>query len=82
MCYCLCHCKGTGDWDILCDALGFVVVEGIGALVHRSSPALSGRIRSLISMFNYWKTGLYLGLFLDSFRGTYSVIELPTHYRC
>lgn len=58
----------TGDWDILSAALGVVVVEGIGALMYRSSPALPGRIRSLIAMFNYWKTGLSLGLFLDSFK--------------
>lgn len=58
----------TGDWDILSAALAVVVVEGIGALMYTSSIPLLGKIRSLITMFNYWKAGLSLGLFLDSFK--------------
>ena len=58
----------TGDWDILSAALAVVVVEGIGALMYRSSFPLLNKIRSLITVFNYWKTGLSLGLFLDSFK--------------
>ncbi|KAJ7950958.1 ycf20-like protein [Quillaja saponaria] len=58
----------TGDWDILSAALAVVVVEGIGALMYRSSLPLLSRFRSLITMFNYWKAGLSLGLFLDSFK--------------
>lgn len=58
----------TGDWDILSAALAVVVVEGIGALMYRSSLPVFSRVRSLISMFNYWKAGLSLGLFLDSFK--------------
>lgn len=56
----------TGDWDILSAALAVVVVEGIGALMYRASLPLV--TKSLISVFNYWKAGLTLGLFLDSFK--------------
>ncbi|XP_020540095.1 uncharacterized protein LOC105647020 isoform X2 [Jatropha curcas] len=58
----------TGDWDILSAALAVVVVEGIGALMYRASFPLFNNVRSLITMFNYWKAGLSLGLFLDSFK--------------
>lgn len=58
----------TGDWDILSAALAAVVVEVIGALMYRASLPLASKSRSLISMFNYWKAGLTLGLFLDSFK--------------
>ncbi|KAK4849648.1 hypothetical protein QYF36_026933 [Acer negundo] len=58
----------TGDWDILSAALAVVVVEGIGALMYKGSFPLLNKIRSLITMFNYWKAGLSLGLFLDSFK--------------
>ncbi|KAI5647385.1 hypothetical protein M9H77_33390 [Catharanthus roseus] len=58
----------TGDWDILSAALAVVIVEGIGALMYKASLPLIGKARSLITMFNYWKAGLSLGLFLDSFK--------------
>ena len=58
----------TGDWDILSAALAVVVVEGIGALMYRASFPFLNKIKSLITVFNYWKTGLTLGLFLDSFK--------------
>lgn len=58
----------TGDWDILSAALAVVVVEGIGALMYRASFRLIDSVRNLITMFNYWKAGLSLGLFLDSFK--------------
>ncbi|KAG5042107.1 Ycf20-like protein [Glycine soja] len=58
----------TGDWDILSAALAVAVVEGIGALMYRASLPLVRKSRSLISLFNYWKAGLTLGLFLDSFK--------------
>lgn len=59
----------TGDWDILSAALAVVVVEGIGALMYGASlRLLLSRVKSLITMFNYWKAGLSLGLFLDSFK--------------
>ncbi|KEH29105.1 uncharacterized protein ycf20 [Medicago truncatula] len=56
----------TGDWDILSAALAVVVVEGIGALMYSASLPLF--TKSVISVFNYWKAGLTLGLFLDSFK--------------
>ncbi|KAK8366262.1 hypothetical protein V6Z12_A02G109800 [Gossypium hirsutum] len=58
----------TGDWDILSAALAVFVVEGIGALMYRASLPLLDNVRSLITIFNYWKAGLSLGLFLDSFK--------------
>ncbi|CAA6658848.1 unnamed protein product [Spirodela intermedia] len=58
----------TGDWDILSAGLAVVVVEGIGALMYRSSFPLVEKIRRLITMFNYWKAGLSMGLFLDAFK--------------
>ncbi|XP_047334091.1 uncharacterized protein LOC124937807 [Impatiens glandulifera] len=58
----------TGDWDILSAALAVVVVEGIGALMYGASLRLLSRVKNLITMFNYWKAGLSLGLFLDSFK--------------
>ncbi|GMN30669.1 hypothetical protein TIFTF001_002913 [Ficus carica] len=58
----------TGDWDILSAALAVVVVEVIGALMYRASFPFINKIKSLITVFNYWKTGLSLGLFLDSFK--------------
>ncbi|KAG5386258.1 hypothetical protein IGI04_037728 [Brassica rapa subsp. trilocularis] len=57
----------TGDWDVLSAALAVIVVECIGALMYRASIPLINKMRSMITMFNYWKTGLALGLFLDSF---------------
>ncbi|KAF4354905.1 hypothetical protein F8388_008537 [Cannabis sativa] len=58
----------TGDWDILSAALAVFVVEGIGALMYRASSPFLKKIKSLITVFNFWKTGLALGLFLDSFK--------------
>lgn len=58
----------TGDWDVLSAALAVIIVECIGALMYRASVPLINKMRSIITMFNYWKTGLALGLFLDSFK--------------
>lgn len=58
----------TGDWDILSAALAVAVVEGIGALMYTGSFPLFDKVRNLITMFNYWKAGLSMGLFLDSFK--------------
>ncbi|GKU88411.1 hypothetical protein SLEP1_g2681 [Rubroshorea leprosula] len=58
----------TGDWDILSAALAVVIVEGIGALMYKDSLRVVSKVRNLITMFNYWKAGLTLGLFLDSFK--------------
>ncbi|KAF3335168.1 ycf20-like protein isoform X1 [Carex littledalei] len=59
----------TGDWDILSAGLAVVVVEGIGALMYRASIPVFKKIGGgLITIFNYWKAGLSLGLFLDAFK--------------
>ncbi|CAL0324579.1 unnamed protein product [Lupinus luteus] len=58
----------TGDWDILSAGFAVVIVEVIGALMYRASLPFVSKSRSLISFFNYWKAGLTLGLFLDSFK--------------
>ncbi|XP_059633947.1 uncharacterized protein LOC132276510 [Cornus florida] len=58
----------TGDWDILSAALAVAIVEGIGALMYKASLPLFGKARRLVTMFNYWKAGLSMGLFLDSFK--------------
>ena len=58
----------TGDWDILSAGLAVVVVEGIGALMYRASFRFLTGVKGLITVFNYWKAGLSLGLFLDSFK--------------
>lgn len=58
----------TGDWDILSAAFAVVIVEGIGALMYKASIPFVKKTRNLITMFNYWKAGLSMGLFLDSFK--------------
>ncbi|XP_011071331.1 ycf20-like protein [Sesamum indicum] len=58
----------TGDWDVLSAAVTVAVVEGIGALMYKASLPLVDNIRNLIIISNYWKAGLSLGLFLDSFK--------------
>ncbi|XP_020880090.1 ycf20-like protein [Arabidopsis lyrata subsp. lyrata] len=58
----------TGDWDVLSAGVAVLVVECIGALMYRASIPLINKMRGTITMFNYWKTGLALGLFLDSFK--------------
>ncbi|XP_076891456.1 uncharacterized protein ycf20-like [Bidens hawaiensis] len=58
----------TGDWDILSAALAVAVVEGIGALMYTGSVPLVNKVKKIITMFNYWKSGLTMGLFLDSFK--------------
>ena len=64
----------TGDWDILSAGLAVAIVEVIGALMYRASFAFLGWMKNTIAIFNYWKAGLTLGLFLDSFK--YEVDEL------
>ncbi|KAK1584211.1 hypothetical protein Q3G72_030816 [Acer saccharum] len=66
----------TGDWDILSAALAVVVVEGMGALMYKGYFPLLNKIRSLITVFNYWKVGLSLGHFLDSFNSLCIRFEL------
>ncbi|XP_073030517.1 uncharacterized protein ycf20 isoform X1 [Primulina eburnea] len=58
----------TGDWDVLSAALAMALVEGIGALMYKYSLNFVDNIKNLIIIFNYWKAGLSLGLFLDSFK--------------
>lgn len=58
----------TGDWDILSAALAVLIVEGIGALMYKGSLPLLKKTKNLITKFNYWKAGLAMGLFLDSFK--------------
>jgi hypothetical protein len=58
----------TGDWDILSAGLAVAVVEGAGALMYKASFVFVGRVRNMVTMLNYWKAGLTLGLFLDSFK--------------
>lgn len=70
----------TGDWDVLSAGLAVIVVEGIGALMYNTSFPLLRKIKSLISMFNYWKAGLTLGLFLDAFKyETDNILGLTTN---
>ncbi|KAI3971318.1 hypothetical protein MKX01_008162 [Papaver californicum] len=68
----------TGDWDILSAGLAMFVVEGIGALMYKSSFPLLDKIKSLITVFNYWKAGLSMGLFLDAFKYEMDSIFCPT----
>lgn len=58
----------TGDWDVLAAGLAVIVVEGIGALMYNNSFPLLRKMKSFISMFNFWKAGVTLGLFLDAFK--------------
>ncbi|KAH6809342.1 YCF20-like protein [Perilla frutescens var. frutescens] len=58
----------TGDWDVLSAALAVAVVEGIGALMYKASFPLLHNFKNSIIISNYWKAGLQLGLFLDSFK--------------
>ncbi|KAK3033751.1 hypothetical protein RJ639_034193 [Escallonia herrerae] len=65
----------TGDWDILSAALAVTVVEAIGALMYGASLSELKKVKDLITMFNYWKAGVSLGLFLDSFKVVPNVNE-------
>jgi len=57
----------TGDWDILSAGLAVSIVEAIGALMYRAYPLIE-KLHFFVIMFNYWKAGLSLGLFLDAFK--------------
>jgi hypothetical protein len=47
-------------------------IEGIGMLMYRKPNTTNtrppGRLQSFISMVNYWKAGVCLGLFVDAFK--------------
>ncbi|CAN6213491.1 unnamed protein product [Urochloa humidicola] len=59
----------TGDWDVLVAAVVVAAIEGIGMLMYRIPiTKRAGRIQSLVSMVNYWKAGVCLGLFVDAFK--------------
>lgn len=59
----------TGDWDVLVAGVVVAAIEGIGMLMYKKPPSLpSRRLQSLISMVNYWKAGVILGLFVDAFK--------------
>ncbi|KAJ1264959.1 hypothetical protein BS78_08G040500 [Paspalum vaginatum] len=59
----------TGDWDVLVAGLVVAAIEGIGMLMYRKPIARPpGRFQSMISMVNYWKAGVCLGLFVDAFK--------------
>ncbi|XP_042507394.1 ycf20-like protein [Macadamia integrifolia] len=59
----------TGDWDVLVAGVIVAAIEGIGMLMYRKPSSLStGRLQSLITMVNYWKAGVCLGLFVDAFK--------------
>ncbi|CAM0950895.1 unnamed protein product [Alopecurus aequalis] len=59
----------TGDWDVLVAGVVVAAIEGIGMLMYRKPVARPpGRFQSLISMINFWKAGVCLGLFVDAFK--------------
>ncbi|CAN6195433.1 unnamed protein product, partial [Urochloa humidicola] len=59
----------TGDWDVLVAGIVVAAIEGIGMLMYRKPMAKPpGRLQSLVSMVNYWKAGVCLGLFVDAFK--------------
>ncbi|RCV11161.1 hypothetical protein SETIT_2G164800v2 [Setaria italica] len=59
----------TGDWDVLVAGVIVAAIEGIGMLMYRKPIARPpGRLQKLVSMVNYWKAGVCLGLFVDAFK--------------
>ncbi|XP_030540778.1 ycf20-like protein isoform X2 [Rhodamnia argentea] len=59
----------TGDWDVLVAGVVVAAIEGIGMLMYRKPPSLSSRrLQSFVTMMNYWKSGICLGLFVDAFK--------------
>ncbi|KAF3454266.1 hypothetical protein FNV43_RR04713 [Rhamnella rubrinervis] len=59
----------TGDWDVLVAGIVVAAIEGIGMLMYRKPPSLpTRRLQSFVSMMNYWKAGVCLGLFVDAFK--------------
>uniref|UniRef100_A0ACD5UE37 Uncharacterized protein n=2 Tax=Avena sativa TaxID=4498 RepID=A0ACD5UE37_AVESA len=59
----------TGDWDVLVAGVVVAAIEGIGMLMYRKKVTKPlGRLQSLISMVNFWKAGVCLGLFVDAFK--------------
>ncbi|KAF3664591.1 putative vacuolar amino acid transporter 1-like [Capsicum annuum] len=53
----------TGDWDVLVVGVVVAAIKGIGMLMYKKPPSLSSRrLQSLVSMVNYWKNGIILGI--------------------
>lgn len=59
----------TGDWDVLVAGVVVAAIEGIGMLMYRKpSMTRTGRLQSFVTMMNFWKAGVCLGLFVDAFK--------------
>ncbi|KAI9121230.1 hypothetical protein K1719_008263 [Acacia pycnantha] len=59
----------TGDWDVLVAGVVVAAIEGIGMLMYRKpSTTRTGRLQSFVTMMNFWKAGVCLGLFVDAFK--------------
>ncbi|KAI4311260.1 hypothetical protein MLD38_036166 [Melastoma candidum] len=59
----------TGDWDVLVAGVVVAAIEGIGMLMYRRRGSVSGsRLQSFVTMMNFWKAGVILGLFVDAFK--------------
>ncbi|CAN6210329.1 unnamed protein product [Urochloa humidicola] len=59
----------TGDWDVLVAGVVVAAIEGISMLMYRKPMARPpGRLQSFISLVNYWKAGVCLGLFVDALK--------------
>jgi hypothetical protein len=65
----------TGDWDVLVAGVVVAAIEVIGMLMYKKPDTTNtantsppGRFQKLVSMVNYWKAGVCLGLFVDAFK--------------
>ncbi|MED6222852.1 hypothetical protein PIB30_068475 [Stylosanthes scabra] len=59
----------TGDWDVLVAGVVVAAIEGIGMLMYKKPPTVrTGRFQSFLTMMNFWKAGICLGLFVDAFK--------------
>ncbi|TVU11181.1 hypothetical protein EJB05_44750, partial [Eragrostis curvula] len=59
----------TGDWDVLVAGIVVTGIELIGRLMYSKAFARPpGRFQSFITLVNYWKAGVCLGLFVDAFK--------------
>ncbi|XP_054803297.1 ycf20-like protein [Prosopis cineraria] len=59
----------TGDWDVLVAGVVVAAIEGIGVLMYRKPSTMrTGRLQSFVTMMNFWKAGVCLGLFVDAFK--------------
>ncbi|XP_028787364.1 ycf20-like protein isoform X2 [Neltuma alba] len=59
----------TGDWDVLVAGVVVAAIEGIGMLMYKKPSTMrTGRLQSFVTMMNFWKAGVCLGLFVDAFK--------------